>query len=243
MNEEEWIVSENLYRMVDVLGPKASSRKLRLFGSACCRRFTTHFKDARSLQLVDVSERFADRLVDLDAVNAAFDEAADAQEAIHWEGGDAVDQSTAESVLGLREALVLSQVFEGTMEATASIFAAAAWERIHNPPDRDWSETHAEHEAAEDEGRRSELIAQVSLLRDIFGNPFRPVAVDPEWLTSTVVALARGIYDDRAFDRLPILADALQDAGYENEDVLNHCRGPGPHVRGCWVVDLLLGKD
>ena len=78
---------------------------------------------------------------------------------------------------------------------------------------------------------------------DIFGNPFRPVAVDPDWLTSTVVALARGIYDDRAFDRMPILADALQDAGCDNDDVLTHCRGDGPHVRGCWVVDLLLGKS
>jgi len=89
----------------------------------------------------------------------------------------------------------------------------------------------------------SEMAAQSQLLRDIFGNPFRPVTVDPEWLTSTVVALARGIYDERAFDRLPILADALQDAGCETADVLDHCRGPGPHARGCWVVDLLLGKQ
>ena len=80
------------------------------------------------------------------------------------------------------------------------------------------------------------------LARDIFGNPFRPAALDPSWLTSTVVTLARGIYEERAFDRMPILADALQDAGCDNEDVLNHCRGPGPHVRGCWVVDLVLGK-
>jgi hypothetical protein len=81
---------------------------------------------------------------------------------------------------------------------------------------------------------------QASLVREIFGNPFRPVAFDPKWGTSTAVALARGIYQDRAFDRLPILADALQDAGCETTDILDHCRGPGPHVRGCWVVDLLL---
>jgi hypothetical protein len=68
------------------------------------------------------------------------------------------------------------------------------------------------------------------------------LSVDPQWLTSTVAALAQGIYADRAFDRLPILADALQDAGCGNEDVLAHCRGAGPHARGCWVVDLLLGK-
>lgn len=63
-----------------------------------------------------------------------------------------------------------------------------------------------------------------------------------DWRTSTVVALAQGIYDDRAFDRLPILADALQDAGCDNPDILNHCRDTGPHARGCWVVDLVLGK-
>jgi hypothetical protein len=86
-------------------------------------------------------------------------------------------------------------------------------------------------------------VASADLLRDIFGNPFRPVSVDPAWLTSTVVQLAQGIYEDRAFDRLPILADAMQDAGCENPDVLAHCRRPGPHVRGCWVVDLVLGKS
>jgi hypothetical protein len=83
---------------------------------------------------------------------------------------------------------------------------------------------------------------QQALLRCIVGNPFRPVAIDPRWLTSTVADLARLIYDERAFDRLPILADALMDAGCDNDDVLNHCRSAGPHVRGCWVVDLLTGR-
>jgi hypothetical protein len=81
-----------------------------------------------------------------------------------------------------------------------------------------------------------------AILRDIFGNPFRPVSAEPSWLTSTVLQLAGGIYAGRAFDRLPILADALQDAGCDTTDILAHCRGPGPHVRGCWVVDLVLGK-
>jgi hypothetical protein len=79
-------------------------------------------------------------------------------------------------------------------------------------------------------------------MRDIFGNPFRPVTADAAWLTSTVVSLAEGIYADRAFDRLPVLADALMDSGCENADILAHCRRDGPHVRGCWVIDLLLGK-
>jgi hypothetical protein len=85
--------------------------------------------------------------------------------------------------------------------------------------------------------------AQAPLLRCIVGNPFRPVSIDPSWLTSTVVALVHGIYDDRAFDRLPILADALEDAGCDHPDILGHCRGVGPHARGCWVVDLVLGKS
>lgn len=82
-----------------------------------------------------------------------------------------------------------------------------------------------------------------SLIRDIFGNPFHPVTLNASWLASTVLALANGIYTERAFDRMPILADALQDAGCDNEDILNHCRQPGEHVRGCWVVDLLLAKS
>ena len=89
----------------------------------------------------------------------------------------------------------------------------------------------------------SESFLLATLLRDIFGNPFRPVALDPAWLTSDVLLLARSIYADRAFDRMSILADALQDAGCDNPDILDHCRGPGPHARGCWVVDLLLGKE
>jgi hypothetical protein len=80
-------------------------------------------------------------------------------------------------------------------------------------------------------------------LRDVLGNPFSRVTLTPCWGTSNVVGMAEAIYDDRAFDRLPILADALEDAGCDNADILRHCREPGKHVRGCWVVDLVLGKE
>ncbi|WP_149111387.1 hypothetical protein [Limnoglobus roseus] len=80
-------------------------------------------------------------------------------------------------------------------------------------------------------------------MRDIFGNPFRPVAFAAAWLTDTAVAIAQGMYESRDFAAMPILADALQDAGCDNEDILNHCRGPGPHVRGCWVTDAVLNKE
>ncbi|MBP3956696.1 hypothetical protein J8F10_15585 [Gemmata sp. G18] len=81
------------------------------------------------------------------------------------------------------------------------------------------------------------------MLRDVFGNPFRPVTFSPSWRTSIAVAQGSKMYESRNFSAMPILADALQDAGCDRADVLDHCRGPGPHVRGCWVVDLVLGKE
>jgi hypothetical protein len=84
---------------------------------------------------------------------------------------------------------------------------------------------------------------QCECLRDIFGNPFHSVVFDPVWRTDTVVALAAQMYESRDFSAMPILADALQDAGCDNEDILNHCRDANAtHVRGCWVVDLVLEK-
>jgi hypothetical protein len=85
----------------------------------------------------------------------------------------------------------------------------------------------------------------ILLLRDILGNPFCPRVIDPHWLTwndGTVAKLAENIYAERTFDRLPILADALEEAGCTDADILGHCRSDGPHARGCWVIDLLLGK-
>lgn len=83
----------------------------------------------------------------------------------------------------------------------------------------------------------------LALIREMFGNPLRPVAFSPSWRTDTAVVLARQMYESRDFGLMPILADALQDAGCENADILDHCRDPNAvHVRGCWVVDLVLGK-
>jgi hypothetical protein len=82
-----------------------------------------------------------------------------------------------------------------------------------------------------------------TLLRDLIVNPFRPIFLDSSWLTSEVVALCEAIYWGRAFERIRGLADALQQAGFRDRQILSHCRWPDPHVRGCWVLDLLLGKD
>jgi hypothetical protein len=85
-----------------------------------------------------------------------------------------------------------------------------------------------------------------NLVREVIGNPFQPFVVDPAWLSwreGTVRILAQRIYDERTFELMPVLADALQDAGCEDNNALTHCRSPGPHVRGCWVLDHLLGKS
>ncbi len=96
-----------------------------------------------------------------------------------------------------------------------------------------------------------QATTQVVLLRDLFDNPFRPYSVEPRWITPTVVALARVIYSERSFDLMPILADALQDAGCDDEYILTHCRGhedvsspvQSSHARGCWLIDAILGKE
>ena len=112
-------------------------------------------------------------------------------------------------------------------------FAVACYQRVS-------------HLAIDERPRRAsqrERRAQTDSLRCIFGNPFRPVTLDPAWLTATVKQLAEAIYEERAFDRMPILGDALEESGCSNGDILSHCRQPGQHCRGCWVVDLLLGKS
>ncbi|HEY1191218.1 MAG TPA: hypothetical protein VGE74_26525 [Gemmata sp.] len=91
--------------------------------------------------------------------------------------------------------------------------------------------------------KKAGKLAECGLVRCVFGNPFRPATFDPAWRTPTAVALARGIYADRAFDRMPILADALMDAGCNDTEILGHCRTGEPHARGCWVIDGLLPPE
>jgi hypothetical protein len=85
------------------------------------------------------------------------------------------------------------------------------------------------------------LAGHAAVVRCVFGDPFRSAAFEPSWRTEAVVGLTRGILADEAYDRLPVLADALDDAGCDDAQVLGHLRGGGPHVRGCWVVDAVLG--
>ena len=92
----------------------------------------------------------------------------------------------------------------------------------------------------------NQLKTQSDMLREVFGNPFRSPHVHSsrlKWNGNAIRRLAHSIYDRRAFDQMPILADALEEAGCTDAAILNHCRQPGEHVRGCWVLDLLLGKE
>jgi hypothetical protein len=89
------------------------------------------------------------------------------------------------------------------------------------------------------------MAGDMDMLRDVFSNPFRPVVLEKSWLgwnNGCVAEMAQAIYEDRQFCDLPILADALMDAGCDNPDILDHCSRPAAHVRGCWVLDLLLEK-
>ncbi len=144
--------------------------------------------------------------------------------------------------------LVVEDASEQRWHYVAEALAEALVAAVHGEGERYSVVTGCQNAAGylateEHDGRMSEERRQVELIRDIFGNPFHPVALDRSWLTSDVVALAHGIYEEKAFDRMPILADALQDAGCANDDVLNHCRdAKRVHVRGCWVIDLLTGR-
>jgi hypothetical protein len=118
-----------------------------------------------------------------------------------------------------------------------------AWQSAYHPPEADPATFL--RRAGRAMRRRNHRATLVTLLRDVFGNPFRPLTADPSWLSwrdGTVQNLAATIYDEQAFERMPILGDALEEAGCTDGVLLEHCRGPGPHVRGCWALDALLNR-
>jgi hypothetical protein len=233
-SEQEWLTCEDPDTMLrgglEILagqtGMRLSERKWVLFMVACLWPIVDVFTDPRSRQLVYALERYAQGLLarhDMDALGAA---------PVNPRNPD--DHSDVPKEVCSEERLRLAYAWDALVAAVPPF---QGYEFSEDAPNVAFSAAQATTEP------ESQRTAQAKLLRDIFGNPFRPVAVEPAWLTPRVVDLIRIIYDDRAFDRLPLLADALEEAGCHNVDILAHCRGPGEHVRGCWVVDLLLGKD
>jgi hypothetical protein len=246
MTEQEWLAATYPTPMLEFLKETTSERKLRLFACACCRRIWSALKRSGSRKVVEVCEMYADGLTTSEKLKTAHVSAHDAFARIQWtaEGDEETTPARATIYLGGGTDFYPHRV---AGEAAAA-FGVKAREQDYKRrkkarstkwvDDPVWNQHNSIYLAAEAEEERT----QTHLLRCVIGNPFHPVNVDPSWLTSTVVALAEGIYRDRAFDRLPILYDALQDAGCDNEDVLNHCRSEGPHVKGCWVVDLFTGR-
>jgi hypothetical protein len=223
MTEEEWLTSEDPETMLAYLGKKATDRKLRLFSLACCRRVWNFVKDERLKTALDTLERYADKAASEKQRTEAGKLCAAYRQQYYDEVGKEEEICIAVE-LWIAATKTMRRVVAKCGEGAAGAFA--------------WADV------SEFERRtREERSAQTHLVRDIFGNPFRPVKLKRAWHTSDVLALARGIYDERAFDRMPILADALQDVGCDSDDILNHCRAEVIHVRGCWVVDLVLGKS
>ncbi|WP_438032127.1 hypothetical protein [Sorangium sp. So ce204] len=255
MTETEWLVctrTNPMLRFLLGLGPKeqrvvdittfpacrGSDRKMRLFACACYYRVRALLPDELAEAAVETARRHADGLATLEELQAAealVRQALDALEG-RWRashGAERISLQPTHDALALSLQVVRSQAPKAAYYASSNAHLAAA--AIANPGAASGDASFTASSAAEER-------AQAGVLRDIFGNPFRAVAFDPDWRTSTAVGLAGQMYESRAFEPMPLLADALLDAGCEDADVLGHCRGDGPHVRGCWVIDSLLGR-
>lgn len=225
MNETEWNTCSDVQQLLDFVRSKATERKLRLFACAATRQVWEDLIDQRSRTCVELAERYADGERDHHALEIAEREAVAAL-------NDDWDAALSESMLA-------PNVYASALAVSAANLELKCWDNsgpppgVYVPPIVDCLRSV--------KAERSKAV--VALLHCLFGNPLRPVVLDPNWRTSRAVAIATRMYESRDFSALPTLADALQDAGCDNADILNHCRGPGPHVRGCWAVDLVLGRE
>jgi hypothetical protein len=220
MTEAEWQVCSDPIKMLRRANARTSERKLRLFACGVCRLNSP-------LLSWDVEEAVS-----------RLERAADGA-ALSGKPGPRTGLSEPDS-----EQLLPTSPKEVVLWRTARWLRSVAEWGASSLDIQTWYDNV---ELLQKRGKDERLGCQCSVLRDLFGPVcFRSVPILPAWLAwndGTVVKIARAIYDDRAFDRIPILADALEDAGCDNADLLNHCRQPGEHVRGCWVVDLILGKE
>jgi hypothetical protein len=239
MTEDEWLIATDPIAMLESLEGKASDRKLRLFACACCRRLWPLLTDSRSRRSVEVAEQFADGTASEEALRQAVAEA----ERV-WK--DCVRKDELDELVVYATTFVVTTprfndanlpYLGARMAAMDTAGEAVAIVHLKGGGKLD-SDVAPISEAA-----TQERDAQARLLRDIFGNPSRPAILRPDWLTPAIGRLARTIYDDRAFDRMSQLADALEEDRCDNADILVHCRQPGEHVRGCWALDLILGKE
>ena len=245
MTEAEWLSCRTVEPMLQwcwSLGQPVSDRKARFCMLAWCRRAEHTFYQSEAAFALNAIEQWTDGLITKEEYLNSWKRA----------GLRAPFYITLIGGLWAPHGCVIcatTQEVPISLESVLGASAGAAWElgRRSAELSRDESLSDAEGDDLYDvivlRVGTEEIAIQANLLRDILGNPFRPVIFDPAWRTATVSSFAERIYADRAFADLPILADALEDAGCTSADVLEHCRRPGEHARGCWVVDLVLGKS
>jgi hypothetical protein len=238
--DERWLIRPDPKGLDDYwwYNDQLSERKRYLFMAAVGRRVAGLMTEPACIRAVEACEEYAEGVIDRSCFYDLCDEASSARLRC---GSIPAVQAAHDFVVCLGDNGKLHECVEAGELAFGYVAAAQAG-------DLEPETTLAAWQALEQfESFRSgcTVVNQqfTAYCLDIFGsNPYELPQVDPPWRTDTVVSLARQMYESREFSAMPILADALQDAGCEHPDVLDHCRGSGPHVRGCWVVDLVLGK-
>ena len=222
MTQTEWLSCTEPTRMLNFLRVEGERAQVCLFAVACYRQCWDHLDDP-TRRVLGVAESYAEGRITLAELRAA--------NAGHFVG------DVGEATISIK-GIIIAADHAGWDVAFDK--AAETYPNSENNPD---APVNAEARAAKIENYRAEQTVQCCLIRDIFGNPFHPTPVDPAWSLPRNKGLAEAIYDEENFEGLTILADALEDAGCNDAEILDHCRGHGPHVRGCWVVDLVLGKS
>jgi hypothetical protein len=255
MNEEEWLGGTDLRRMLHYArASRVSDRKLRHFAVSCCNLIRQALTDARSRKAVEVAERFAEGLASDDELRAAYDRADSAAREAFMAVGK-IGSSPQHVALFAAEPNAIDAAKRVCSRFHSAALVAASSGKCPSGAESEeqfnFLRDICEDEAAVAKAVRTRALLP-DLLREIIGNPFRPMSVHAAvlaWNDGCVVRHAQAAYDVRdsaggTLDntRLAILADALEDAGCTNQDMLSHCRINGPHVRGCFVLDLLLGR-
>src|SRR5262245_22236781 len=237
MTEADWLACADVTAMLTFLEGRVSARKLRLFGVACCDRVWHLLTDSRSRKAVRAAMRFADgEVTDRERHEAYLAARAVVEEAERRRRGPPeVDRTPAlQAAVAARNAAgVFRSASDLAAVATPAARARRASQRLSTLARR------LDPPGVLLETSSSERAAQAALLRDLIG-PFERVEVRPRWRDATVIAMARACYEGRDFASLPILADALEDAGCDDVTLLEHLRDGDPHARGCWALDALL---
>jgi hypothetical protein len=217
---------------------QATERKLRLFACGCARQVWHLLGDARSRNAVEVAEAHADGVGFCEQLRAAEAAAEEAYSAVEQAAQCAVAKAHGKLRKDVKTALAAA----AAARVAARTCAARTDAFFHTGP------VGGGTEEVDDLGLASCRWAfetlyqgQHNLVRELFGPTlFRPVFLDPSWRTASARTLATGIYDGHDFAAMPVLADALEEAGCTDPTILDHCRQLGEHIRGCWALDRIL---